>query len=1359
MQGTNASTLVYSAFLLVLLLLLISHPIHAAGTCSGYDLTVTAGFVDIYAITYPKVLATSDGGAVYAAMRNDNSNNNGNPRIVKVDSTGKFEWFSEQRPTGDVSGYAYHPTMMVEDTTDASNPYIFLAGRVSSEMGFVIKYSRTYGTHIVSALFKQSSSDTRIYPLLIDSTGVLVFGGYYGSTSSGWIGTMNKFTLAITKSSTVTTSYESTSHVMDLKEDVSAGNYVFAGKIGSNDYLWVGAVDKSSLVRQWEWEYTGSTLTDIRSLFLLSSGNYAVLYCATYCKITPAAGISTLVTLAGAWGMSYSTVSGLFAVVGYTSSATFAYYYDPVADCTYNSGAALGSMQFLFSGKSSSSADIWATGQLSVGPNYGVLVRISQASASTCSSGYTNYFNLACYQPVTSTTCFGLCATCLISSNINACATAASLANSYAVGLFAGRCSATGTHYNSVTKACATVTQTSCNGLCGGECLVANDATKCAHHCKGVAIEPYIDDSDLASNTCKCVTGYAYSVVDAKCEPCHVLCGSGGCGSPSDNTKCVDCASVAALSSSSPYVTCSCPTNTVLVGSVCPACSSYCSGCASPSDNIACLACASISGISKTSGSSASTYKCECPTGTVLSSAGTSCDACSQYCNGCTSPADNSKCSACASISGIVQSSGSSPYTCTCPSGTALSSAGTSCDACSSYCSGCIAPGDNTKCSACAAIANIYQSTGSSPYTCACPSGTAISSDGTSCDACSVYCNECTAPGDNTKCKSCAAISDISQSGSSPGPYTCACPTQTVLSGAACLACSPYCDECALPTDNTVCKSCTAISGIAKSSGSLSSTFTCGCPSGTALSGASCDPCSTYCDSCTVPGDNTECLSCALITSISKSGVGPTYTCECPIDTVLSGAACLPCSPYCSGCTLPSDNTACLACASVTGVVHTGSTCECPSGSALSSGACLPCSPLCQDCAAPNDNHECQDCITSAVKSGSAAPYTCECPENTVLSRTVCAQCHVLCDGCYAGNDNAMCVDCSGAANVEKVEPSTCQCVAPTVYYLGMCVYQSGCHVLCSGYCLAQTDATKCVSGCQLTSSVASTTTSVTNVYHCSCATGTVFTGSVCVPILSSGCSTLCSDGCIAENDPTFCIGCVSQRNVIVSSLTGGVIQNCSCAAGTVLVGSICAYQKGCSPYCASGCTVQGDSSACVDCAVGTVSSPSTDLNVTCACPDSAPVYTANACVSVVSPCFPLCGGSCVTANDPTKCAYNCSHAESVVVKARAGQVLTCGCANGTKLNAKYECVPDIDCGLLCDHCLDSGTCLACSDGDGMILSTGKCICQTGYVQLSSERAATTCVKKSSSTSTALQYFGYVFRSHYGVEARSSSQS
>lgn len=822
----------------------------AAGTPTstlGNDVMVTKAFVDIYETTeqYIPMLATSDGGAAFASYRSDTHS----PRVVKVDSEGLFEWFGECRiPAAlDNPSFMYYPMTIAEGTVDGQS-HIYVGGMYNPpRYGFVIEYKTSDGTFIRSGnVIGGPSGGVAVLVLLVDSnTGALIFGANYHDTGAGiWqalMGTLDRTTFLPTIK-TLSTACSPLLYVNRVMQDPVTGNYIFAGECG-NHYIWVGSVVVSTTgVWSLAWE-THETTTVYNgnqwcNMVKLDSGKFAVLGDGdTTSKLFIVSADTHVVSGGTAFPGSYAltaspTDAGKVLIVGRDSVTlkSFAYYYDPEGDLVYNQGqiAQHDMIVMRTANKHPSYSNVvWVAGYLNASPSYGFLLRIQQVSPVSCSGTQSNYLNTGCFSALT-TGCFGLCGSCYLPSNIDACAVPCSsctVSHYVAAYLFAGRCSVTGTHYDSVAGNCLTVSKTSCHQLCGGECIGANSAAKCAHHCVGASIEPHVDRSGLASNICACEKGWAYSTATSKCAECHPFCD--GCTETADSQKCLDCAHIDSetlvkTGVAVPY-TCSCPDGLVYQTGMClysTGCHPLCSGmCKTQGDAATCTACVSSAVSSETE--SLNLVACSCLEGTLYD--GMECVPilhveCDPRCGtgGCTVENDPTKCVDCGGPNVRSDPVGRYYRNCSCEEGTMM--LGGYCvytDGCDTYCNGCFVRDNSSSCLSC--VTGITpQESASLGVVCACPNGTTYSNQ--TCGlvlnstACSPLCNQsagCVAAQDPSKCvSSCSSSSVVTEIDGTV--VTCGCPNGTRLNsaGKACVIdveCDPLCDSC---EDEHTCLAC-----------------------------------------------------------------------------------------------------------------------------------------------------------------------------------------------------------------------------------------------------------------------------------------------------------------------------------------------------------------------------------------------------------------------------------------------------------------------------------------------------------------------------------------------------------------------
>ncbi len=1247
------------------------------------DVMVTSVFVDTYGldITQSAVVATSDGGAVFAFRRTEKYS----PRVVKVDSEGRFEWYSEHRVTlGDSTSARYFPYAAVQDPDGAS---VYVAGYstiLSSYTGFIIKYRMTDGSCLGSNTIVLESN-TKIFALLIDSAGDLVFGGYcYRSTDStiyASVGIINKSALTVASGTLASVPLKNV-YIYKLIED-PAGSYVYAGRATQDNSLRLGRLSKSAWTQTWDFSTT-IVCSAVGTLILSGSGAYSVLCDSTYYVVTSPTSVSAGVTLAGSSTVVSLQEPGMTMVLGSDSSRySFAYYFNTGTTCVYKQGETAKHYPFMFlaASRHPSYNYVWTAGYSVLSEFYGFVAKVQQVTPLSCTGAQFSYLNKGCYD-TTAANCYYLCSSCMISNDMNACYTPDSAAHQSLTQMYAGRCIDSGTHYDSTMGACWPISQSSdCHKLCGGECVAVSDNTRCAHHCISHKLEPNLDDSRLYQNTCRCKLGTEYNGVSGKCETvtgCHASCGSEGCVAPGDSAKCVDCAvgTTKNYIAGAEYVAC-CGANTIYTSGVCASCHMYCSGCLVQNNRNQCNACSTS--IANLQGTGGSPVTCSCISGTFYDTASGNC----VYTSGCHSLCLNGKCT--------VQSSNAA-------------------------CTGCVSSATATLVSP-----GVYQ--------CTCPSGTL--NDNTHClpiltSGCDPLCaSGCIVANDPLQCVDCIVGSNKHIISSKP--YVGCCPLNTVYTWSACVACHVYCNGCGVPALNNYCLDCKSLPNMAKSAGSP---YKCECITGTQYDSVAkaciyISGCHPLCLSgkCVAMGDSAACLACdpTAASTLVSAGV---YSCTCPAGTTYYGATCL--TIFHANCNLLCDSAGCIA---------------------------------------PLDQYKCLSCVAGASTHIVPGSLSVCCARNTIYVGGACNPCHKLCDGCSLPNDGAACLDCKSGSNIAKTAGSpdfTCACSSTTAYDpdSSQCVYHSRCHPLCAGMCTVQGDQSACVSAC--VSGAGSRSTAVAGVISCTCDVGSVFNGAVCVPTFQSGCHPLCGpSGCTALNDPTKCLDCSVQPNVVSSSTGTGTIvtRDCGCAAGTHYIPekSICAYSSDCSPHC-DLCFSPHNASACVGCAKSI--NPVFGLDQTlviCECP-AGTIYHNELCAPVMNEtCHPLCGpAGCIESGSQAMCVSSCS--SSAVSTAESGDIVSCVCAKGTRLNSRAGCVLDVACDPLCANCLDRDTCSACpQEGEGMVLSDGKCICAVseGYIMVQ-DQGAYSCMQKTTTASTVAQYTGYVLPRLFIAQNRST---
>ncbi len=895
MNTLSPSRVFFALWLSAQLWINVSSTSCIVSSSSPIDIMLTGAFVDPYLTVEPfVVVATSDGGALYACIHS----NGLSTRVVKVDSAVKFQWYVELKASAGLTSYYYYPYAMVEDTTEG---YIYVGGSVKCSSGLrpavMFKINAKDGTMVKSAIYtKSTTSASYIRCLLIDGNDrSLIFGGYYENSGafSPWAGTMDKSTLALTEKSVTSATV---AMIYSVVQDGTS--YVFAGSVGAAKNPWVAAVDSSGWTSVWEYSCSVCT-TAVSSckILLVSSGKYAVLASSVYYSVSSSTGISTSgVTFTSSAAMALATNSDLRLILGYDSTSnSFAYYYSVSNACAYDTGqiAKLSGISFQAADRLSTGDVVWVAGYVMSTYPRSFVARLEATTVLGCAAGQVNYLNKQCYTPM-STGCFGLCATCLIANDISACYTVTAAALTNGASLFMGRCATDGQNYkydSAGSSACAQILiNPSCHVLCGGECLVLADASKCLHHCKGSSLEPYIDNSDLAHNVCGCTGSRTFSTVSRRCvftSGCYALCANGECGELASSAKCISCKSlsnmVSTASSDGLFATCVCAAGTALssVSGACETCSVLCNGCTSPADNAACVDCAAIENMEKTGTSSP--YVCTCRSPTVyLYSLCVYTAGCHPLCAGtCTRQGDSSTCVGSCNPTSVSTLISGSIYACTCAPGTLYN--GTDCqqilyENCDPLCgSGCVETNNGDRCVDCISQRNVVSTIENGYFAnCSCAAGTELVL-GKVCaytTGCSKYCSVgCYIQNNASACVDC--VSGITPAHPADLNATCECPSETpVYSAGSCVAivasnCSSLCcSACTSPADPTKCYlGCSNATHVVVT-GTSGDTVSCGCENGTHLNArsecvldVSCGP---LCDSCS---DSDTCLECDAIIS------------------------------------------------------------------------------------------------------------------------------------------------------------------------------------------------------------------------------------------------------------------------------------------------------------------------------------------------------------------------------------------------------------------------------------------------------------------------------------------------------------
>ncbi len=908
----------------LLVLCLVHMPVVRPACTANRDLVMTASFVDVYgtdlSVPYMPLLPAKDGGVYIAATRSISSG----PRIVKLNSAAKFQWFTEQRAQADIDGgynYRYYSKSLTEDPT---GQYLYVGGYVATSVGgnplkgFIMKYNLWDGSYVNSYLGSFSAAyRATINSLAFDSDGNILFGGcYYAFTPTHyylWLATVDQYTMIATPH-TVTSAIDDPAKAFKIGMDGATGLLTVLGAVNTlAPYIWVAGVHPVTWRTAWEHACSSCTSTTVRAMLKLSYNTYAFHAIKSipgparsyYYEVNAYTGFRVVerllpdsYTMARSPTDSSKIIVAGYATAGDTNPYSFAYYYDPIADYKYDAGATAQRiyMYFLCAGTSARYSWTWVAGYVydSINVRYIIAaVKLECAAPASCSGGTVDYLN-QCYTP-TSTGCFGLCATCLVAGNINACATAAAVTsnNQYTIpSLFAGRCSIGGSFYSYSTGLFVSVAQTSCHELCGGECIGSASATSCAHHCKGVSLEPHIDDSLLAQNTCKCQTGWTYSAISKRCvisSSCYVLCSNNECGVAADSTKCISCivgVNIKATTNGA-YTTCVCEDGYALSGNQCLACGTLCATCDSPGNNAHCLACADIQNVVRTG--AAAPYTCSCSSGTVYDALTGRCvfeTGCHPLCpERCTSQDDSSTCfSGCNPVAqSRLTNTDSLIFTCSCAPGKVYD--GSACafvmtSGCHPLCGeqGCTEINNAERCVDCVSQPKVIRTLNSAHlYTCSCFQGTELV--GAVCayrSDCDILCDGCMEKNNSSACVGC--VSGITPVAVDSIKVSCACTENTAYYNSTCteiitgnstnstLVCHPLCrGACVVANDAAKCVDSCAAGTYVVTLGRTGQIVSCGCESGTYLSAAAEDcvlipVCGPMCQNCT--NDDSRCVQC-----------------------------------------------------------------------------------------------------------------------------------------------------------------------------------------------------------------------------------------------------------------------------------------------------------------------------------------------------------------------------------------------------------------------------------------------------------------------------------------------------------------
>lgn len=323
---------------------------------------------------------------------------------------------------------------------------------------------------------------------------------------------------------------------------------------------------------------------------------------------------------------------------------------------------------------------------------------------------------------------------------------------------------------------------------CPASCLLCSSATVCSS-CDTT------NNFTLMGNMCGCDTTSNYILSGTSCKLCSQVMAL--CTSCSSSTVCTLCPVIPLLALSAANK-CECALGYYLdlPNSQCLACTLQ--GCVNCSSLTTCLACDTdfvLSGGNCVCTGSLTLVSgvCSCPTGKYR--VGTSCLACSLFCENCT----NSSSTACVSCSSPkVLQSGS----CLCPQGTYRSGVSPfACLPCHYSCLNCTS-GTSTGCTVCDAAANRTLLASA----CSCNLGYYDSSQA-ACSLCSMAIPGC------VKCTSAAAC-QVCTAASSLVLGVCNCPVGQFINTTGCYLCTSTIPGCLQCTSSSVCTSCDTASNL-----------------------------------------------------------------------------------------------------------------------------------------------------------------------------------------------------------------------------------------------------------------------------------------------------------------------------------------------------------------------------------------------------------------------------------------------------------------------------------------------------------------------------------------------------------------
>ena len=200
-----------------------------------------------------------------------------------------------------------------------------------------------------------------------------------------------------------------------------------------------------------------------------------------------------------------------------------------------------------------------------------------------------------------------------------------------------------------------------------------------------------------------------------------------------------------------------------------------------------------------------------------------------------------------------------------------------------------------------------------------------------------------------------------------------------------------------------------------------------------------------------------------------------------------------------------------------------------------------------------------------------------------------------------------------------------------------------------------------------------------------------LFVNGVAVPLVTSGCSSLCGGMCSATNDNTRCaLYCSALIEGIDDREAGGGICKCTTGYKIGTANPICVKNKGCKDICDYGeCNAAGLCASCKNIA-GMVKKQIGNF-YECDCISILSKQGQSICAHTSSKCHPFCSGKCTKENCPNSC-YGCNASISYLLEKKTFDVSSCSCAS-PRIVKNGLCVLNSNCGKNCN-----GLCLIAND-------------------------------------------------------------